>query len=1018
MIKIIQANLNRCRAAQDLLLQYEVEKRVGISIITEPNRVPDDSTWVCSEDRLSAIHWNPRYTPGCGVMLEKRQHSISLGWNNFKIIATYISPNVDDDGFIEYLDELEEMIQRMGANVIIGGDFNSWNMLWGSKRTDGRGDRLSRWAAAQDIRLINEGSIPTCVRAQGQSVVDLTWATADISPKIKSWTVLDELTLSDHKYIYYEIHVRRSSEDLHRKKYPRWSYKKMDIDMFKETLEWTSTSEPPNANAEGRARWIQEILTEACNNSMPKVKVRAKTCMYWWNDTIARLRIECNKARKKWQKAKNKRREILTELVEKENIYREAKNELRIEINRAKGRAWNELIRDIESNPWGLPYKLVLKKLRRTSPGITEQMEQSVLNYTIERLFPSDDEWHLGREMIESDELEEPITPAEVHQVVRKRMVVNKAPGADGIKAIYLKKVPDATIDSLVSCFNACIKEGKFPRVWKQAVLVLIPKGTLDLKDPKVRPICLLNETGKILERVLANRIDQWMTNNDNSQLSRNQFGFRRGKSTCDALWQMQQNVTLATKEKDIMVGISLDISNAFNAIRWMHIRKALKDKGFPLYIQRLINDYLSERSIEFPVMDGTTQTRKVTSGVPQGSVLGPVLWNITYDWALRTPLERGCSIIGYADDTMILVRASNIEEAICKGNLQISKTLKRIKKLDLSVAEAKTEIVIFQGPRMKIPRNIFRVGHTQVKAQESLKYLGLMLDERWSFKDHINYTEEKTTKVIRALGRLMPNLRGPGETKRRLYAYTITSVITYGAPIWSEAVNGSKKLQERLKQIQRSIALRTIAAYRTVSADAALALSRIPPAMIHASYIKKVYHRVRELKDEGIYNKKEEAEIKEEERILLNRQWRLYMERPSVAGKRTCEAIAPHLTNWIDRKHGELTYRITQILTGHGCFYSFLHRIGKANTSICPYCQQEEDTSEHTLQRCSKWDRERSELNRTIGPDLQLDIIIRSICDSEEVWESFRKFAETVMSIKEDDERERQRREREEVDF
>jgi len=297
--------------------------------------------------------------------------------------------------------------------------------------------------------------------------------------------------------------------------------------------------------------------------------------------------------------------------------------------------------------------------------------------------------------------------------------VANTAPGDDKIKALYLKKSPDAMVTRITECLNVCLREGRFPKIWKRAVLVLIPKGTLDIRNPKVRPICLLSEMGKLLERILVHRMEDWIWKNPEHDLTNMQYGFRKMRSTCDALHYVKEYVQNATRSGDVVIATSLDISNAFNSIKWKHIRAMLKERKFSTYIRRVINDYLSCRSVEFPTCEGNTQVRAVTAGVPQGSVLGPTLWNLTYDWALRVPLERDTAVIGYADDTLILIRATDIREGIARVNLQISKTLKRIRQLDLQVAESKTEIVIFKGRKRKMPeRSYVRVGHEMIEAK------------------------------------------------------------------------------------------------------------------------------------------------------------------------------------------------------------------------------------------------------------------------------------------------------------
>lgn len=97
----------------------------------------------------------------------------------------------------------------------------------------------------------------------------------------------------------------------------------------------------------------------------------------------------------------------------------------------------------------------------------------------------------------------------------------------------------------------------------------------------------------------------------------------------------------------------------------------------------------------------------------------------------------------------------------------------------------------------------------------------------------------------MKSLGRLMPNLHGPSEKRRKLYANTIKSILMYGAPIWNDEFGTSRKLQLQIRRVERILAIRVIARYRTISA--ALVLARIPPTCISAAYWKRVYIRLRD---------------------------------------------------------------------------------------------------------------------------------------------------------------------------
>lgn len=319
--------------------------------------------------------------------------------------------------------------------------------------------------------------------------------------------------------------------------------------------------------------------------------------------------------------------------------------------------AWDDLLGTIERDSWGPPYRIVLKKLRRATPSLTETLKLNTLDQIVNNLFSNDIHWD---SVISADDdkiwqEEYDVNIQEMYSILRKKSSANKAPGIDGIKSVFLRRIPKAFLKKLTSIYNMYIRKGEFPKIWKRSILILIPKGELNLPIPKVRPICLLSELGKTFERIIEARLQDWMDRHPESRLAANQFGFRRNTSICDALLVVQEFVTDARADREVVVGVSLDITNAFNSLKWSCIRQALKDKGFPTYLRKIIDSYLSDREIEYPTVEGTTHTRKITAGVPQDLVLGPTLWNITYDWVLRTPLEEGCVILGYADDTLIL---------------------------------------------------------------------------------------------------------------------------------------------------------------------------------------------------------------------------------------------------------------------------------------------------------------------------------------------------------------------------
>lgn len=667
-----------------------LELQATLCAVAEPRTIPDTPFWYSSTNKRAAIRWFPRGSVQTCRLVYRARDFVVATMGEYNIISCYISPNASNVDFQTFLDEIGVALLNLPGKTVICGDFNAKSRLWGSPRTDLRGEYVEEWSAEFNLCLVNVGDTPTCIRPQGCSIIDLTWTSNDIYTRISDWKVLRNIeSLSDHEYI--SMYVGRSSAPkIHHNKrqtrYPRWNWGKMDVDMYQATLVWNSESAPSeeNISATRYANWLKRTLYNACDASMTRAGPRPpKDQVYWWNSEIARLRKESLQARRAWTHAKERRRipEITNELRRR---YNTARRLLRKEINKAKSSAWRELIQTIDSDPWGRPYKLVMRRMKSSIPSLTETLDKGVMDLLLSALFPQGrvvdpalhwEEWQWEEEWS--------ITVSEIKRIIKKKMGNNTAPGPDGLKISLYGKLPPEMLPRLAECFNRCLKEGIFPDQWKKAKLVLTPKGgTGDEEIPKVRPICLLNEVGKLLEKIIVDRINRWMIDNPKFQLSDNQYGFREGRSTCDALSRVQNIIQETTENGGVVVAVSIGIANAFNSLPFSVIREGLAQKQIPDYIRRIIDSYLFNRYVEYLDQDGNLVRKPVMAGVPQGSVLGPTLWNIGYDEILQKGSEMGCSTICYADDTLILATADTVKNAVARANLQVGLVLNRIKRL------------------------------------------------------------------------------------------------------------------------------------------------------------------------------------------------------------------------------------------------------------------------------------------------------------------------------------------------
>ena len=217
-----------------------------------------------------------------------------------------------------------------------------------------------------------------------------------------------------------------------------------------------------------------------------------------------------------------------------------------------------------------------------------------------------------------------------------------------------------------------------------------------------------------------------------------------------------------------------------------------------------------------------------VTADVLQGSILGPVLWNIMYDGVLRLRFPQGVDIVGFADDIVLTVTRGSTEEVGYNASLAIKMVEDWMKRHMLELAHHKTEVVMISNRKSAQSVSV-QAGSATIESRRELKYLGVILDDRLSFTTHVDYACKKASGAIAALTRMMANTSGVYADKRRLLASVSTSIVRYGFSAWQPGIK-TEHNRAKLSSTHRLMCLRVASAYRTVSGAAICVIATMIP--------------------------------------------------------------------------------------------------------------------------------------------------------------------------------------------
>jgi len=853
-IEVWQINQHRARAAA-LSFHKEVESQKAlIALVQEPWTV---GSRVCGRIPGSILHTGesaqgrPRacvYTRGvdawrlakyCNRDMSTIRINMDTG-SPSDLILSSVYMAAEQPAPPAKLRELVDHCQKNRLPLIVGTDCNSHHTAWGSSDVNERGQSLIEFTAEQGLRWLNIGNVATFVTAVREEVLDITLINSWAEGLTDEWRVDTRPSFSDHRYIRFRVAKATLCQRMYR------PVRKTDWRKFLDKVDGADPSADINlpliteGDIEEEAEKIEDIMCQAFRLACPERAVKTKTQVTWWTPKLEKLRSEKIKLLNKAQRVKSD---------EAWNRFREARLTLKKEIRRANKASFRSRMEAIEGTH---ELSRAVKFLQKDSSiqlnsvindegHLTENPEETLkvmLSHHVPGSCPVPAEsarrriQQAGKGMTE--ELAEEILGPGLMERAVKRFNPYKSPGPDGVYPIMLQKIIRTPLWSRYRClFKASLKTGYIPSRWRNGKAVFIPKpGKSSYTDKKsYRMITLSSFQLKWLERLVFWHLEG--NQRFQSMMHKRQFGFKSGVSCETALHYLVRKIEKAMENQEYAVGIFLDIQNAFPTVAVKSITRALErlevDAGLQLWIESMLEDRRITATLE-----RVTVTRQATRGCPQGGILSPLLWNVVMDEFLKETDTSGVYAQAYADDVAGLIVGKDPPTLVDLANNFMARANEWGRQNDLVFSKAKTEIVVFTRLRKWNPRSPFKMDGQKLDVSKTAKYLGITLDNKLSFRQHVEGKINTATKLLYQSGRLVSKTWGLTPLRARwVYTSMVRPFLAYGALCWIKAVE-SAACEAKLRKMQRIALLQITAAYPSTPTAALEMLTGLRPLHLH----------------------------------------------------------------------------------------------------------------------------------------------------------------------------------------
>ena len=629
--------------------------------------------------------------------------------------------------------------------------------------------------------------------AGNQTLIDLIFLS---HPQLlKQCHVAPPLGTSDHNCIHLSVtHRCHTSKPSKKSQRTIWRYQQADFNRANDLLDEIDWEELLNGDVDQMWSAWEDKFMSIMQQCIPTTKLFVNSKAPWINKAMRARTLSFRRVKR-------------TGRPEHRNDYKKKRNKVANMIKCAKSRYFKRLN---PSNPKTF-WKLVKCLTKQTSiPILKDSQEKAVHDDTekatlLNEFFSSCfNNAQPPLNMSDYNEFNQPdqdscpeqllCTEDEILEMLLS-LDTTKSNGPDGISAMMLKQTAVSIASGITKLMNMSIRSGKFPTAWKTSSVVPIPKGSNHISVTNYRPISLLSIVSKMLEKhIHAGLIFNHL--NVHHPIALQQWDFQPKKSTVAALADVTYNWCRALDQGSEVCAVFFDLQKAFDSVPHRPLLDKLRLFDLDPYILRWICSYLMDRK-QYVVLNGEQSPAcNAISGVPQGSVLGPLLFLMYINDSIRSTALDGNHITLYADD-MLLYRVINNPQDFINVQQGIDNIGRWVTENNLRLNSTKCKVMLITRRRTKGSQMpILKLYGQPLERVFEYKYLGVVLSANLSWTPHIDKILAKTRKIIGMLYRQFYQWSDP-KVLIKLYTTMVRPHLEYAAPVWSpELIKDISKLK------------------------------------------------------------------------------------------------------------------------------------------------------------------------------------------------------------------------------